>query len=310
MMHTHPPHVILSYDMETDVGNWGVTYHGVREGTPRLLEILARHSASATFLFTAASAEACPETVREVLAAGQEVGCHALRHEFLGEATSDTPNLFTLLPEEIDHRLELATEIVAEVAGVRPVSFRCPRLQSSNQVLHALQRLGYVVDSSYPTYLYGKQFAPYYPHPDDWREVGDMSVLELPTFADFTENGDGSDAFRRDRDGWPKLRLEGGARLKQRIDRMCEYLGARGLPAFVCLYLHPWEFVPTPRELTFGEGRLEIAEWLWLNSGEPHLAALDELMSLLRHDGAVFWTMKDFAAAWKRGDVTGQQRDA
>ena len=80
---------------------------------------------------------------------------------------------------------------------------------------------------------------------------------------------------------------------------MGAYLRARGLPHFVCLYLHPWEFVPTPRELVFGEGRFEVAEWLWQNSGEPHLAALEELIALLRADGATFWTMKDFAAAWK-----------
>jgi hypothetical protein len=28
------------------------------------------------------------------------------------------------------------------------------------------------------------------------------------------------------------------------------------------------------------------------------LSALDDLIGLLRRDGATFWTMKDFAAAW------------
>jgi len=295
-----PPHVIISFDMETDLGNWWTTYEGVTAGTPRLLELLARQGIPATFLFTADAAQAHLEVVRAVLDAGHEVGCHALRHEFLGEANSDTPGLFTLLPEEIDHRLELATEIVAAVAGVRPISFRCPRLQSSNQVLHALERLGYTVDGSYPTYFYAKQLAPYTPSREDWREAGDMRVLELPTFADFTEPPPpGVDGFWRGRDCWPKLRLEGAARFKERVDDMGAYLRARGLPHFVCLYLHPWEFVPTPRELVFGEGRFEVAEWLWQNSGEPHLAALEELIALLRADGATFWTMKDFAAAWK-----------
>jgi peptidoglycan/xylan/chitin deacetylase (PgdA/CDA1 family) len=334
-MVAQPPHVIVSFDMETDLGNWGSTYEGVRQGTPAILEILARHALQATFLFTADAAQACPEAVQSVLAAGCEVGCHGLRHEFLGEATSDTPGLFTLLPEEIGHRLELATAAVAAIAGVRPVSFRCPRLQGSNQVIQALQRLGYVADSSYPTYFYGKQLGPYYPHRDDWREAGDPStalrqsslassgqdgagqgsplpsvgdfagqalpVLELPLFADFTEPpADPTDPFMRARDGWPRLRLEGGARFKQRIDRMSRYLHERGQPAFACLYLHPWEFVPTPRELVFGEGRLEVAEWLWQNSGPAHLAALDELLDLLRKDGATFWRMNDFAAAWPR----------
>ena len=294
------PQVLVSYDMETDLGNWWTTYEGVTAGTPRILEILARHMAPATFLFTADAAQACPQAVEWVLADGHEVGCHALHHEFLGEANSDTPGLFALLPEEIDHRLELATEAVAAVAGVRPVSFRCPRLQSSNEVLHALERLGYVADSSYPTYFYADLFAPYYPGRDDWRQPGDMRVLELPVFADFTEPPPpGADGFWRGLDGWPKLRLEGGARLKERIDRMGAYLAARGIPHVVCLYLHPWEFVPTPRELVFGEGRLEVAEWLWQNSGETHLRALDELLTLLRADGATFWRMRDFADSWQ-----------
>ena len=207
--------------METDLGNWWTTYEGVTAGTPRLLEILNRQGIHATFLFTADAAQAHPEVVRSVSDAGHEIGCHALRHEFLGEANSDTPGLFTLLPEEIDHRLELATEIVAAVAGVRPVSFRCPRLQSSNQVLRALERLGYTVDGSYPTYFYGQQLAPYYPSREDWREAGDMCVLELPTFADFSEPAPpGVSGFWRGRDCWPKLRLEGAVRFKERVDAM------------------------------------------------------------------------------------------
>ena len=218
-MTAQPPHVIISFDMETDLGNWWTTYEGVNQGTPAILEILARRAVPATFLFTAAAARACPGAVKQVLAAGCEVGCHGLQHEFLGEANSDTPGIFTLLPEEIDHRLELATDAVAEIAGVRPVSFRCPRLQGSNQVIRALVRLGYVADSSYPTYFYAKQLGPYYPHRDDWREPGDLPLLELPLFADFTaELLDPSDPYKRERDGWPRLRLEGGDRMKQRLD--------------------------------------------------------------------------------------------
>ena len=303
-MTAHPPHVIISFDMETDLGNWWTTYEGVSQGTPAILEILGRHAAPATFLFTALAARACPGAVEQVLAAGCEVGCHGLHHEFLGEANSDTPGIFALLPEEIDHRLELATAAVADVAGVRPVSFRCPRLQGSNQVIRALVRLGYVADSSYPTYFYARQLGPYYPHRDDWREPGDLPLLELPLFADFAaELLDPSDPFKRERDGWPRLRLEGGERMKRRMDAMAPYLRDRELPAFFCLYLHPWEFVPTPRELVFGEGRLEVASWLWENSGPPHLAALDTLLALLRRDGATFWTMRGFAEAWRGGEL-------
>ena len=54
--------------------------------------------------------------------------------------------------------------------------------------------------------------------------------------------------------------------------------------------------MPTPHELVFGEGRFEVAEWLWQNSGEAHLSALEKLLPCCAADGATFWTMKDFAA--------------
>ena len=296
-----PPQVIISFDMETDLGNWWTTYEGIRQGAPRLLDILDRQRVPATFLWTGDAAAAHPEWVAAARAAGHETGCHTLRHEFLGEANSDTPGLFTVLPEEIDHRLELATRAVEAVAGVRPVSFRCPRLQSSNEVLHALERLGYLTDGSYPTYFYARQFAPYHPSRVDWREPGDMAILELPTYADFSQEApDLAGGYRRDLDCWPRLRLEGGAAMMGRIGAMGEWLAPRGLPNFVCLYLHPWEFVSTPRELVFGEGRFEVAEWLWINSGEPHLAALEELIVLLKKSGATFWTMWDYALQFGR----------
>ena len=239
-MTAHPPHVIISFDMETDLGNWWTTYEGVNHGTPAILEILARRAVPATFLFTAAAAQACPVAVQQVLEAGCEVGCHGLHHEFLGEANSDTPGIFTLLPEEIDHRLELATDAVAAIAGVRPVSFRCPRLQGSNQVIQALVRLGYIVDSSYPTYFYAQQLGPYYPHRDDWREPGDLPLLELPLFADFTaELLDPSDPYKRERDGWPTLAAR-GRRAHEAADRQhgpptCSIAVCRHSSASICI---------------------------------------------------------------------------
>ena len=56
-MAARPPHVIISFDMETDVGNWWTTYEGAIQGTPRILEILSRRANPATFVFTADTAQ-------------------------------------------------------------------------------------------------------------------------------------------------------------------------------------------------------------------------------------------------------------
>ena len=78
--------VILGFDMETDVGSWTPFYEGLVHGTPALLEALAAEGATGTFFFTGDAARKHPETVRAVVNAGHEVGCHSLYHETVGEA--------------------------------------------------------------------------------------------------------------------------------------------------------------------------------------------------------------------------------
>ncbi len=48
--------------------------------TPRILEILARAKVRATFFVTGEAADAHPELVRQLVAAGHEVGSHGYRH--------------------------------------------------------------------------------------------------------------------------------------------------------------------------------------------------------------------------------------
>ncbi len=57
-------------------------------------------------------------------------------------------------------RLELATAWVEEAAGVRPVSFRAPRLFGSTAMIQALEALGCVSDGGYPMYFLRERLAP------------------------------------------------------------------------------------------------------------------------------------------------------
>jgi peptidoglycan-N-acetylglucosamine deacetylase len=268
----------------------------VRLATPHILKTLSANGIPATFFFTGDAARACPEAVQAVLGAGHEVGCHTLQHESLGDPLWDAPGPLPVLPEEVEHRIALATDVLTTIAGVQPFSFRCPRGWSSNAVVRAIEHLGYGADSSYQSYYFAKQFVPFHPSAECWHEPGDLRLLEVPLSSDLTVSS--ADPFRRDCDLWPGLRVEGGAAFKKRIDRTAEILRSRGLPAVICHALHPWEFLPMPALLEYGEARIEMAEFLWRNTGDAHLASLDELLSLLRADGAVFWTVKDFVAAW------------
>ncbi|MGD0112526.1 MAG: polysaccharide deacetylase family protein [Armatimonadota bacterium] len=229
-----PARALLGFDMETDIGSWTPFYEGVKRGTPRLLELLDRRRAEATFYFTGHAAKAHPEVVRTVRAAGHEVGCHSLFHETVGDELFPVPSSNRILPEEVPFRLETATRLVQEAAGERVVSFRCPRLFGSTAVVNALEALGYRTDASYPLYYYRKRLAPYHPSREDWTQEGESRLLEIPNFADPSMKS--ADLLGRDRDQWPKYRTEGAASLLAAVDSFMDFTAARGVPTVLCAF--------------------------------------------------------------------------
>ena len=177
---------VFGFDMETDIGSWTPWYHGFAEGTQAILDILKKQNITATFYFTADAAQKNPAEVKKVLEANHEIGCHTLYHETIGDPLFEIPSAVPILPEEVPNRIRRATEEVEKVAGIRPVSFRCPRLWGSTAVTNALEDLGYVSDATYPMYFYRKQLEPYHPSREDWTEKGDLKLVELPNFADLS----------------------------------------------------------------------------------------------------------------------------
>jgi peptidoglycan/xylan/chitin deacetylase (PgdA/CDA1 family) len=288
--------VLLGLDMETDVGSWGIDYTGVTQGTPKLLDLYRRKGITGTFFFTGETARLHPEVVRSVAAAGHEVGCHSLYHETVGDPIFEIPGVKPLLPEEVPFRLKVATDWVAEALGERPVSFRCPRLWGSTAVCNALEDLGYVADASYPLYCYEKQLVPYHPNREDWRETGDLRLVEIPNFCDMTVESD--DPYHRDRDQWPIFRNESADALMAHIDNFIGYAAQRGLPAVLCFYFHPWEFMPMPTRLHYGEGTVEPDYFLVENCGDYALEQFTILVERLQERGAEFKTAKQIAAEW------------
>lgn len=144
--------VLLGFDMETDIGSWTPWYRGFQPGTEKILAVLEKHDVKATFFFTADAARKNAGVLRLVAECGHEIGAHTLFHETIGEPLFDIPGMVPVLPEEVENRLRKNTQIIEELCGVRPVSFRCPRLFGSTAVVNALEKLGYKADVSYPMY--------------------------------------------------------------------------------------------------------------------------------------------------------------
>jgi hypothetical protein len=258
---------VLGFDMETDVGSFTPFYEGLVNGTPRILDVLAGRGIDATFFFT-----------------GDAVRKHP-----------DIPGLTPLLPEEVENRIRRANEVVEQAAGVRPVSFRAPRLFGSTAMVNALERLGFIADASYPMYFYRERLRPYHPSAADWTQVGDLRLVELPNFADLSMES--HDPYGRDRDQWPLFRTEGAAAVLEHIDGYIAYCAERDVQPFLCFYMHPWEFHPMPQgPLHYGEATVTPDPFIVKNCGPYAVEQLDLLIRELQARGVRFLSAAGAAA--------------
>ncbi|MBV9168348.1 MAG: polysaccharide deacetylase family protein [Solirubrobacterales bacterium] len=86
------------------------------EGTPAVLEVLAREAATATFFLVAEQVQRYPALVAEIAAAGHEAAVHGYRHR----------NQMRLLPRAFAADLERAIAVIGEVCGRAPRLYRPP----------------------------------------------------------------------------------------------------------------------------------------------------------------------------------------
>lgn len=290
--------VILGIDMETDIGSFTDNYEGVRHGTPRLLDIMDRHRAVATYFWTGHAAEHNPETVAAVRNAGHETGCHGLVHETLGDPLFPLPNNWPVFPFEVDGRIREATRIVEEVSGVRPVSFRCPRLWGSSRVVNVLEDLGYRADVTLPLYFYRNLFYPYHPAREKWTLEGNLKLVEIPNFCDLAMQS--NDPYQRDRDQWPLFRTASTAALMEKVNSFIDYVAGREKHPVLAFYFHPWEFYPMPQgAIDYGEARVVPLPFITENSGEVACREFDALLSALKRRGGIFKTAMEVADDWR-----------
>lgn len=290
--------VVIGFDMETDIGSWTPYYRGLVEGTPKILDLLSKENIKATFFFTGEAAKKYPLTVKGVAEEMNEIGCHSLYHETIGDELFPIPGIKSLLHEEIPFRLKKATEWVEEVLGDKVVSFRAPRLWGSTTMVCTLESLGYKADASYPLYYYAEQLTPYHPSRDDWTKRGDLKILEIPNFADMSIES--KDRYGRDRDQWPILRTEGADKLLARIKKHINYVRDRGHSVVLCFYFHPWEFVemPTGPIRCSPEGSVVPDEYLIRNCGDYASEQLGKMIEDLKALGAIFMRAKELAETW------------
>ena len=84
--------------------------------TPKLLDLLDRNNAHATFFLIGRYVRQCPDLMREISARGHAIGNHTETH----------PNLFLLGPAQIRDELQRCQDAIASALNARPTWFRPP----------------------------------------------------------------------------------------------------------------------------------------------------------------------------------------
>jgi peptidoglycan/xylan/chitin deacetylase (PgdA/CDA1 family) len=84
--------------------------------TPRLLDVLAKHEVRATFFLLGGRAEAEPELVRRIAAAGHVIGNHSWSH----------PNMARARADRVREELKRTNETLQQITGAPVKFFRPP----------------------------------------------------------------------------------------------------------------------------------------------------------------------------------------
>jgi peptidoglycan/xylan/chitin deacetylase (PgdA/CDA1 family) len=163
----------------------------IKEGMPILLDVYSRYKVKSTFFFTGDIAQKHPSIVRMVSAQGHEVACHGFSHEI------DRAFELLNLNEQIEN-LSKSKKILEDICGEQVISFRAPALRVNKYTVEALEKTGFLIDSSIASQRfdmfmsYGSKnklnrlFAPRLPYKADVQnlsKIGNSKITEIPISA-------------------------------------------------------------------------------------------------------------------------------
>jgi polysaccharide deacetylase family protein (PEP-CTERM system associated) len=227
----HPAEVQRSRPME----QWLSLPSRVEAQTDDVLDLLGKHSVSATFFVLGCVAERTPEVVRRIVSAGHEIGCHSYAHQVIYELT----------PEQFRDDTLRAIAAIENAGGIRPRLYRAPSYSITAQSLWALDILaecGFEVDSSIVPVEHDRYGVPGFGRHARTLETTFGPILEIPVATVEVTKGRivpvGGGAYLR---LLPYRYTAAGIR---RVNQ------SEGLP--VCIYFHPWEIDPEQPRLASG----------------------------------------------------------
>ena len=225
----------------------------VERNVERILELLAKESARATFFILGWIAERHAPLVRHIAAAGHEVASHGYGHLRIHEQT----------PSEFSQDIRRAKSLLQDIAGAEVKGYRAPSFSIGPKTLWAFDEIakaGYQYSSSvYPVRhdLYGMPEAPRFPY----RPRAELLEIPVTTAAVLNRNlpAGGGGYFRL----LPYTISRALIRRINTLDRR---------PAV--FYFHPWEIDAAQPRVPGTSLKTRFRHYVNLRRTEPRLRRL------------------------------------
>lgn len=304
MINKGDKYIVLSFDTESDIGSWTQNYTSIDIALPKILNLLKTKGVNAVFFWEGKAALHNPEMVKKTFDEGFECGCHSYQHETVGRPSYFIPGDRAILDDEVESRIKKNLEIVEGITGERPTSFRAPRLWGDEIMIQALEKLGFIADSTYPISSEKDELFPYHPNVSDIGKKGNLNLMEFPVMGLYKElvKNISKDLllFRLETTGadknigqWPVLRLYGAEKFVELSKPFIEKQLFERQYSIISVYQHPWEFLPMKGVVEGPEATCHLKRTLYENTGEFAFKALERMIDLYLEMGFKFVTLKE-----------------
>ncbi|MBI2542748.1 MAG: polysaccharide deacetylase family protein [Candidatus Aenigmarchaeota archaeon] len=256
-------YVILTIDTEQDLPPYLDTYVGIEEGIPKIVTLLDKYDARATFLVTGDVALRYPGVIESLSKKGHEIGSHGMYHE----------NFNNLNFTEKFGVIRNSTLVIKNVTGKDVTSFRAPYHSSGTELVNILEENGYLVEAS----AHPQSHYPYFPSKDDWLKEGSSKILRIPVSL--------TPAYFYPTSFYTSSWVEG-------YQKVVENQKDKPIKVVV-IGMHPWEFVPI---------EYEGQETYTRTSGDYTFNQFDNFLNYLKEENVKFVTLTEFYTLFMEND--------
>ncbi len=243
-----------------DRSSWDRHESRVDANVRRVLDLLQRHQARATFFVLGWVAERHPQLVAEIAAQGHEIACHGYGHRLVYD---QTPDQFAADLQRSLHVLSEAFRVCPRAAETKILGYRAPSFsitRAAPWALDVIREAGFRYDSSIMPatghHRYGMSGVSRFAH------VLGNGLVECPVAT-----------VRLLGRNWP---IAGGGYfrlLPLSVTRWAlRRINGEGQPAVI--YLHPWEFDPEQPRITGPSAWMRFRHYVNLHKTAPRLERL------------------------------------